>query len=146
MGDRGHNRHGAKEGGCAHYTGEQGSRLTQSCLGRGLLPYQTASSSIQPFGHSKPRSQTGKTGQWYDSTGRTVLQTVAQKPNKKKKHKYLNPRQSNWSKFENLRKSTLKTNSPTKTISTVVTEIYYRVDYHKRSVCRTEQNTVTAHD
>jgi len=33
--------------------GEQGPRLTQCGLGRGLLPYKMASSSIQPFGHNR---------------------------------------------------------------------------------------------
>jgi len=41
MGDRGHNRHGPK-------TGALGTRLIQCGLHRGLLPYQMASSSIQP--------------------------------------------------------------------------------------------------
>ena len=54
MGDRGHNRidMGRKEGGgcCAPFAGELGPHLTQCGLGRGLLPYQVASSSIQPFG------------------------------------------------------------------------------------------------
>ena len=54
MGDRGHNRHGLKRGEAAvphSRGGELGSRLTQCGLGRGLLPYQVASLSIQPFGH-----------------------------------------------------------------------------------------------
>jgi len=33
--------------------GELGPRLTQCGLGRGLLPYQVASSFIQPFGHNR---------------------------------------------------------------------------------------------
>jgi len=55
MGDRGHNRHGPKRGGCCapFAQGELGTRLTQCGLGRGLLPYQVASSSIQPFGHNR---------------------------------------------------------------------------------------------
>ena len=32
---------------------ELGPRLIQCGLGRGLLPYQVASSSIQPFGHNR---------------------------------------------------------------------------------------------
>ena len=32
--------------------GELGPYLTQSCLGRGLPPYQVTSYSIQPFGHN----------------------------------------------------------------------------------------------
>jgi len=35
------------------------TRLTQCGHGRGLLPYQVASSSIQPFGHNKHRPKTG---------------------------------------------------------------------------------------
>jgi len=39
MGNRGHNRHGPKRGGCcAPFTGA-GPRLVQCGLGRGLLPY-----------------------------------------------------------------------------------------------------------
>ena len=55
MGDRGHNRHGPKRGGVAVpiSRGELGPRLTQCGLGRGLFPYQVASSSIQPFGHNR---------------------------------------------------------------------------------------------
>jgi len=54
MGDHGHNRHGPKRGGCcAPFAGELGRRLTQCGLGRGLLPYHVASSSIQPFGHNR---------------------------------------------------------------------------------------------
>jgi len=42
-----------KEGGCcAPFTREQGPGLTQCGLGRGLLSYQVASSSIQPFGQN----------------------------------------------------------------------------------------------
>jgi len=55
MGDRGHKRHGPKRGGCcARFARELGPRLTQCGLGRGLLPYQVASSYIQPFGHNTP--------------------------------------------------------------------------------------------
>jgi len=32
---------------------ELGPHLAQFCLGRGLSPYQVASSSIQPFGHNR---------------------------------------------------------------------------------------------
>ena len=52
MGDHGHNKQSRKDGGCcAPFArgGELGPRLTQCGLGRGLLPYQVASSSIQPF-------------------------------------------------------------------------------------------------
>jgi len=56
MGDRGHNRHGPKSAGggcCAPFAGELGPHLTQCGLGWRLLPYQVASSSIQPFGHNR---------------------------------------------------------------------------------------------
>jgi len=43
-----------KEGGAAvPLSRELGPRLIQCGLGRGLLPYQVASSSIQPFGHNR---------------------------------------------------------------------------------------------
>ena len=52
MGDRGHNRHGPKRGGgvLCPFRGALGICLTQCGLCRCLLPYQVASSSIQPFG------------------------------------------------------------------------------------------------
>jgi len=54
MGDRGHNRHGPKrEGLLCPFRGDLGPRLTQCGLGRRLLPYQVASSSIQPYGHNR---------------------------------------------------------------------------------------------
>jgi len=61
MGDRGHNRHGPKRGGCcARFAGEQlGPRLTQYGLRRGLLPYQVAPSPTQPFGHNRHQPKTG---------------------------------------------------------------------------------------
>ena len=61
MGDCGHNRHGPKRGGAAVHLsrGELGPRLTQCGLGRGLLPYQVSSSSIQPFGHNRHGTKTG---------------------------------------------------------------------------------------
>ena len=37
MGDRGHNRHGPKTGGCAPFSGKLRPHLTQRRLGRGLL-------------------------------------------------------------------------------------------------------------
>jgi len=54
MGDRGHNRHGPKGGGCCAPFAERWEppRLTQCGLRGGLLPYQVASSSILPFGHN----------------------------------------------------------------------------------------------
>jgi len=59
MGDRGHNRHGPKRGGllCPPLRGGRDFRLTQ--CGQGLLPYQVASSSIQPFGHNRHGPKTG---------------------------------------------------------------------------------------
>ena len=52
MGDRGHNRHGPKNGAVVPLSqGELRPRLTQYGVGRGLLPYQVVSSSIHPFGH-----------------------------------------------------------------------------------------------
>ena len=54
MGDRGHNRYGPKRGGAAvPLSRELGPRLAQCGLGQGLLLYQAASSSIQPFGHNR---------------------------------------------------------------------------------------------
>ena len=45
---------GRKEGAAVRLSqGELGLRLTQCGLGRGLLPYEVASSSIQPFGHNR---------------------------------------------------------------------------------------------
>ena len=50
MGDRGHNRHGPKRWGMlCPFRGELEPHLVQCGLGRGLLSYQVASSSIQPF-------------------------------------------------------------------------------------------------
>jgi len=63
MGDRGHNRHGPNRGGglLCPFCGELGPRLLQCGLGRGLLPYQVASSFIQPFGHNRHEQKTGCT-------------------------------------------------------------------------------------
>jgi len=47
MGDRGHIDMGRKD------CGLLGPRLIQCGPGRGLLPYQVASSSIRPFGHNR---------------------------------------------------------------------------------------------
>jgi len=62
--------------------GELCPLLTQCRLGRGLPLYRVASCSIQPFGHKltihQRNIQNRQTGQWSDSIGRTVLQTVAQ--------------------------------------------------------------------
>ena len=53
MGDRCHNRHGPKRGGgvLCPFRGALGTGLIQYRLRRCLLPYQVASSSIEPFGH-----------------------------------------------------------------------------------------------
>jgi len=50
----------AKNWGALTPFGKEGtwSHLTQCCLERGLPPYQVVSSSIQPFGHNTPTSQT----------------------------------------------------------------------------------------
>jgi len=53
MGNRGHNRHGPKRGGLlCPFRRALGTQLMQCGLRGGLLPYQVASSSIQPFGHN----------------------------------------------------------------------------------------------
>jgi len=52
MGDCGNNRHWPKRGGAVPLSRSAGNRLIQCGLRRGLLPYQVASSSIQPFGHN----------------------------------------------------------------------------------------------
>jgi len=67
--------------------GEVGPYLTQCGQGWGLPACQVLSWSVQPFGHNTPTSQTDRyTGQTdrqrTDSIGRTVLQVVAQKPEK----------------------------------------------------------------
>jgi len=55
IGDRGHTTHGPKigEGAAVPLSRELGPRLVQCGLGRGLLPYQAASSSIKPFGYRR---------------------------------------------------------------------------------------------
>ena len=53
MGDRANNRRAEKMGVLCPFRAELGSRLIQCGLGRGLLPYQVMSLSIQPFGHNK---------------------------------------------------------------------------------------------
>jgi len=63
MGDRGHNRHGPKRWGLlCPFRAELGPRLIQCGLGRVLLPYQVASSSIQPFGHKNMGQKLGESG------------------------------------------------------------------------------------
>ena len=62
LGDRGHDRHAPKRGAAVPLSrslGELGPRLTECGLGRCLLPYQVASSSIQPFGHNRYEPKTG---------------------------------------------------------------------------------------
>jgi len=44
---------------CTFRGGEMGPHLTQCHLGRGLPPYQVASSSIQPLGHNRHRPKIG---------------------------------------------------------------------------------------
>jgi len=62
MGDGGHNRHGPKRRGglLCPFRGELGPHLIQYGLGRGLPPYQVASSSIQPFGHNRHGPKIGR--------------------------------------------------------------------------------------
>ena len=51
---------GRKDGGLlCPFRAEMGPRLKHCGLGRGLLPYQVASSSIQPFGHDRHGSKAG---------------------------------------------------------------------------------------
>ena len=47
---------------CAPFVGELGTCLTQCGLGQGLLAYQVASSSIQPFGHNRHGPKIGGFG------------------------------------------------------------------------------------
>ena len=62
MGDRGHNRHEPKRGGAVPLSrGGLGPRLTQRGMGHCLLPYQVASSSVQPFGHNRHGPKLGRT-------------------------------------------------------------------------------------
>jgi len=78
----GHNRHGPKIGVCPFGDGELCPHLTQYGQSWGLPPCQVSSWLIKLFGYNTLTSQTGQTDrQRSDSTGRSVLQTVAQKPN-----------------------------------------------------------------
>jgi len=63
-GDRDHNRHGPKRRGrlLRPFREELGFGLIQCGLGRGLLPYEVVSSSIQPFGHNRVEPKTGVLG------------------------------------------------------------------------------------
>ena len=45
------------------FHGELGPRLIQYCLGQGLLLYQVASSSIQPFSHNRHGKKLNKNQQ-----------------------------------------------------------------------------------
>ena len=66
MGNRGHNRHGPKRGGAVPLSRvELGPRLTQCGLGWGILPYQMASSSIQPFGHNRHGPKIGSSAPFW---------------------------------------------------------------------------------
>ena len=61
MGDRGHNRHGPKRwglGAAVPLWRRAGTPSNTMRPGRGLLPYKVASSSIQPFGHSRHELKT----------------------------------------------------------------------------------------
>jgi len=55
MGDHGHHsRHGPKRGGAAVLLSRRDGALSNTMWpGRGLLPYQVESSSVQPFGHNR---------------------------------------------------------------------------------------------
>jgi len=57
MVDRGHNRQGPKRVGggllCPFQVGAGSPSNNVACMGWGLLPYQVASSSIQPLGHNR---------------------------------------------------------------------------------------------
>jgi len=63
---------GRKEGGCYAPFAELGARLLQCGLGRGLLPHQVASSSIQPFGHNRHGPKIGWGGYALSSGGSWV--------------------------------------------------------------------------
>jgi len=52
MGNRGHNRHGPKGGGVPLSRSAGNPSNTMWSARRSILPYQMASSSIQPFGHN----------------------------------------------------------------------------------------------
>ena len=54
-----HNRRGPKIGGPVLLFGGAGPHLTQRCLGQDLPPYQVASWSMQPFGHSRHGPKSG---------------------------------------------------------------------------------------
>ena len=62
MGDRGHNRHGPKRGGCCAPFAGAGTPSSTMWPGPSLLPYQAASSSIQPFCHNRHKPKIGWDG------------------------------------------------------------------------------------
>jgi len=55
------------------WRGELGPHVTQCCLGRGLLPNQVASSSIQLFGGAGFPSNTMSPGPWLTSISSGIL-------------------------------------------------------------------------
>ena len=60
---------------------ELGLRLLQCGLGRGLLPYQAASSSIQPFGHIRHGPKLGGVGvPFYLGVAGSTSNTMSRKP------------------------------------------------------------------
>ena len=79
MGDRGHNRHGPKMGGCCAPFAGDGPRLVQCVLGRGVLPYQAASSSIQPLGHNGPKIAWGGCA-LFSGVARSTSNTMSRRP------------------------------------------------------------------
>jgi len=70
---------GQKWGLCPFGGGDLGPHLTQCDQGQGLPACQVSSWCVQPFGHITPTLQTRQDRQRSDSTGWTILQTVAQK-------------------------------------------------------------------
>jgi len=78
MGDRDHNRHGPKRGGgllCPI------SRGAGTCgLGRGLLPYQVASSSIQAFGRNRHGPKLGEECAFFMGRAGFLLNTKSPRP------------------------------------------------------------------
>ena len=72
----GHNRNGPKRGGAVTLSRELGPRLAQCGVSRGLLPYQAASSSIQPFGRNRygPKIGRGSVPLWGGELGPHLIQ------------------------------------------------------------------------
>ena len=78
MGNRGHSKHGPKRGGAVPLLRSAGNPSIQCGLRRGLLPYQVASSSIQPFGHNSVGCHSPRGGsRGVVGFGRTSPQTDA---------------------------------------------------------------------